>query len=57
MNNVIYVQTIHAPEISDIIDDAMLPVSEGIYFHHRLQLLIVVRDQLPPAIAAHLPHN
>lgn len=51
MYKVIYVQGLYDPEISD-----MLPVREGIYFHHRLQLLIVVRDELSPAIAAHLPH-
>jgi hypothetical protein len=43
---VIYVKTLRDSRIADIIDDVMIPLSPGVSFHVRLQLLIVVEEDL-----------
>ncbi len=55
MRKVVYAQSWDDSGVKEISDDAMLPVSRGVYFHHRLQLLIVIKDEILPSIAAHLP--
>lgn len=53
---VIYVNSWLDARIKNIRDDAMLPITQkGVYFHHRLQLLIVVKDELDDSITNWLP--
>lgn len=44
------------PTIIEIRDDAMLPVSKGVYYHSRLRLLIVVSNELDSNVARYLPN-
>lgn len=55
MHKVIYAQSWRDASVNAISDDAMLPIAKGVYFHHRLQTLIVIKDEILPAIAANLP--
>ncbi len=41
--------------VSAYSEDCMLPVSPGVYFHHRIQCFIVIKAELPNAVANALP--
>lgn len=45
-HSVVYINDWSDSSVAAIRDDVMLPIGKGIYFHHRLQLLIVVKDEV-----------
>jgi hypothetical protein len=56
--NVLYISNWADPRVIDIRNDAMLPLLDGeIFYHHRLQLLIVVEQQMPSSISRYLPFD
>ncbi len=50
-----FIQNWKDPEIRSIRDDCMLKIANGVYFHQRLQVTIIVEDELPAAISNWLP--
>ncbi|WP_326554657.1 hypothetical protein [Micromonospora sp. NBC_01813] len=51
----LYVDSWRDERVAELANDCMLSVGQGVHFHHRLQLLIVVKSGLPGPVAAHLP--
>ena len=54
-HEVIYVEGWDDPRIAAIRGDCMLHVADGVHFHARLGLLIVVKGDLAPGRGVHLP--
>lgn len=54
-HRVLYVDSWRDERVAELANDCMLSVGQGVHFHHRLQLLIVVKSGLPGPVAAHLP--
>jgi hypothetical protein len=52
---IILAETWDDPRIAHVQEDCMLPIAQGVYFHHRLQSVIMIRIALPPAVANSLP--
>jgi hypothetical protein len=51
----IIIQNWNDPRVIDIRDDCMLPLSAGVYFHHRLASVIIVKSEMIDYLAAVLP--
>lgn len=42
------------PTSASVMDDAMLPVAQGIYYHARLNMTFMILSDMPVAVASNL---